>query len=477
MRSIRTVAWAAAAAALWAGEARADGWTTPPQGSNPPLSPPSISTPARQPADASGRAISRAVESYVRSATADPTLLGSGAGAGYDRSFWIRSGEHRLNVTLLLQARWEAYTWDDSLASPASGGGDLSGFSLPRAAMMLTGTAPCHLRWLALLEFGHHGGPGDNSNNAQAGPLFGNPPGGDMPNAIREAWIEWGRCPELNARMGLLKLPCTRQLMTPAGSQQFVDISMGSSYIGHVGIGYQDRNRDYGVELHGTLGARHPLEYSFTVSNGDGARRRNVFDGGTDDGFAYSGRLDWDFVGHKGYDEGAPLQTLTPCDWVASAGVWAQYRAARADMPHRSFGDLLAWGVDAAVGRGGFSFTGAWSMAEQQDSDIATDFDGSSWLAQAGYLFPGTAWEIAVRGSGYVHDPEATGQFAATEIAAAVIYYVNGHFDKIAFDVARILPSDDGNILFDVMAGYNANRAIARTSDAWLFRLQWQLVL
>jgi hypothetical protein len=275
--------------------------------------------------------------------------------------------------------------------------------------------------------------------------------------------------------MGHIKLPATRQLMAVAGVQQFADVSMGSSYIGHVGIGYQDRNRDYGVEVHGHLGSRHELEYLFAVSNGDGARRRNALDGRTDDGLAFSGRVDWDVVGRKGYGEGATLQRTH--EWSASLGAWAQYRAARQDRPHASFGDLLLFGVDAAVGYAGFAFTGAWSLVRQEESDVGTDFEGMSWLAQASYLFPKSAWELAARWSGYVHDTEFAGEFAAQEIAGAVTYYLDGHYDKLTLDAAWIAPSDNGNILFDVMAGYNANAAAARDSDALLLRLQWQLVL
>jgi hypothetical protein len=341
--------------------------------------------------------------------------------------------------------------------------------------VLLHGSAPCDLHYAALLEFGHHGGPADNTNNAAAGPLFGSPPGGDMPNPLREAWIEWAPATEFAARMGHIKLPATRQLMAVAGVQQFVDVSMGSSYIGHVGIGYQDRNRDYGVEVHGHLGPRSEVEYLFAVSNGDGARRRNALDGGADDNLAFSGRLDWDVAGRRGYGEGATLQRT--CEWVASVGAWAQYRAARRDRPHASFGDLLLLGVDAAVGYGGFSFTGAFSVVKQDDSDVGTDFEGLSWLAQAGYLFPGTAWEVAARWSGYLHETEFAGDFAAAEYAVGVTYYLDGHFDKLTLDAAWIAPGENGNILFDVMAGYDANAAAAPNSDALLLRFQWQIIL
>lgn len=442
-----------AAVPAWAdGPAPRDPWTTP-----------------------APSAIHQAVTTYVATAQADPALLGTASSfAGYDRGFWIRSGDFSLGLTFLLQARYESYSWSDFDAEPAPGG-DLSGFSLPRSVVLVHGSAPCSTRYAMLLEFGHHGGPFDNSNNAAAAPLLGTPPPGGPPNALREGWIEWGSTRAFNVRAGHIKLPSTRQLMAVAGIQQFVDVSLASSYIGHVGIGYQDRNRDYGVELWGNVGPCDRLNWSFAVSNGDGANRRNVLDGGTDDGLAYSGRLDWDFGPPKGYDEGAVRQRKG--ELVASLGAWAQYRAARSDKPHFAYGDVLVAGVDAAVGYGGFSSTLAFSYARQSDSDVGMTFDGMSWLVQAGYLFPGSAFEVAARWSAYVHDTDFAGKFGAQELAAAVNYYLDEHYDKITLDVAWIDATDGGNLLFDVMSGYSANAAAARGSDALMIRLQWQLVL
>src|SRR5205823_5606887 len=96
----------------------------------------------------------------------------------------------------------------------------------------------------------------------------------------------------------------------------------------------------------------------------------NVLDGGTDDNLAYSGRVNWDILGSKdpesllyssmGYREGALLQRT--CEWVAAVGAWAHaYHDMLRDKPHTKFADRLAWGVDAAAGYGGWSFTGAYN--------------------------------------------------------------------------------------------------------------------
>jgi hypothetical protein len=417
--------------------------------------------------------IGRAVDQYMAGAAADPALVGGAGGAGYDGGFWIRGGEFSLRATILLQARWEAFAWEDSAAAP-SPGGDLSGFSIPRSALLLTGTAPCDVSWLALLEFGHHGGPPDNPQNADAQFFFdgGEADGTSPPNDLREAWIEWGPDRAFHVRAGHIKLPGTRQLMVPAGTQQFVDLALGTAYTGHALPGYQDRNRDYGILLHGEF---CDFAYLFAVSNGDGARLRNVLDVRSSDNLGFSARVDWDVIGDMGYVEGAVLQNT--CEWNLSVGAWGSFYADRSDRPHVAFGDRLGYGVDVAAGYGGLSLTAALSFVTQEESDVGVEFDGWAWLAQVGYLFPQSPWEIAVRGSGYRHETSFAGDFGADEIAAAVIYYLNGHRNKIQLDVARILPAEDGNVLFDVMAGYNANGPGDRSSEATLIRLQWQLVL
>ena len=102
-------------------------------------------------------------------------------------------------------------------------------------------------------------------------------------------------------------------------------------------------------------------------------------------------------------------------------------------------------------------------------SNNAGDADGFSYLIQAGYLFPGTAWEIAAR---YDHYEVSDSISAADEIGVAVNYYVDGHADKVTLDVAFIT-SDDLNTLGDTYAGYSPSY----DSDAVLVRLHWQLAL
>jgi hypothetical protein len=277
--------------------------------------------------------------------------------------------------------------------------------------------------------------------------------------------------------MGQIKLPTTRQLMTPPELQQFVDISLASAFVGLSMPGYTDRNRDHGLMIHGAFGCNGEFQYMLAVTNGDsGDSIRNIFDVRTDDNLAYGARLNWDFLGALGYEEGALRQST--CEWYGALGVWAYYHTDRTDRPHTEWGDALRIGADVALGYGGFSFTAAFTLLQDTDEfdDITLetdDVDAFAALVQLGYLFPDTAWEIAVRGSMY--DVDGGGEEGAvTEIAGAVNYYLNGHGNKLTVDVSWIDAEEGVGLIRDLYAGY-AN--VLTDGTALLIRFQWQLAL
>ena len=441
----------------------------------------------------SAREIQSSVDSYLASAKSDVLLVGGAGSAGYDGGFWIRGGTFLMKINLTLQTRWEGFQWDKNPDEPAPGG-DLSGFSLPRVTLKFSGDATCDIHYYAELEFGHAGSYLDNQNNAGI-----TPPKSSLGAAIldtfilgngvrtatfrpdfgiaREAWIEYEAAPQLAFRMGLVKTAATRQLMTPPEMQQFVDISMASAFIGTFNPGYSDRNRDYGLMVHGAVGCDGEWQYLLTVTNGDGPVRRNVLDGTTDDPMAYSARVNWDVKGHMGYEEGA-LRQLS-CEWAAAVGVWGTYYLDhfRENALTQSY-ERATYGVDVAAGYGGFSFTGAYSMAEFKTKFGAAniDFSAYSYLIQLGYLFPDTAWELAARYS--LHNLEnrpatAANTFGGSEIGAALNYYIDGHDDKVTLDVAFISSEKTGNFVADTYAGYSTTG----TGKATMLRLQWQLAL
>ena len=452
-------------------------------------------------AQPSARDIQAAVDSYLATSDQDANLVGGPGTAGYDAGFWIRGGDFLLRINLTLQARFEAFDFDETqppeAQSPSQYGGDLSGFSLPRATLKFSGEAPCNICYYVELEFGHWGrNVTDQLGGMKAldnldrleGPGFGNF-GGDLGGTrqslnfdnTREAWIEWCYCPAFNLRMGQIMTPSTRQLMVAPEFQQFVDISLATAFTDQLMAGYTDRNRDHGFMLHGVFGCNDEWSYILTVTNGDGGDSiRNVIDHRTSDNLAYALRINWAFLNKIGYQEGALRQQT--CQWYGELGGWVYYYADRSDKQHTAYSDSIRYGADLALGYGGWSFTAAFTGG-QEDDTVALKATYTAWLAQLGYHFVGTAWEIAARVDSYEVD-NADGFFfgpltaaATIEYAFALNYYLNGHANKLQLDVSIIEGSDpDSFLIFDPYAGY-PNSAGGEESFGILFRFQWQLAL
>jgi hypothetical protein len=461
-----------------------------------------LAIPAR--ADGVQRDIQGAVDGYLAGQTADAALVGGPGSAGYDSGFWIRGGDFSLKINLTLQARYEAFDWDDVergdviIGGPStSGAGDLSGFSLPRAIVKFSGTAGCSTCYYLELDFGHFGrdvvGLEGEANGLAHGPSTGGVQS-KLPNLAgtyysqfdaqsnnfdntREAWIEWCGCESFNVRMGQVMTPNTRQLLTRPELQQFVDVSLASAFTGHLMPGYTDRNRDHGILVHGAMGCNGAWTWMAAITNGEGGDSiRNVLDDRTDDNLAYSARINWAFLKPIHYEEGALRQTT--CEWYGEVGAWGHYFADRSDKPHRTIADNLTLGLDLALGYGGFSFTGAFTMMTQADLFIngGNDVDYTLALAQLGYMFPGTAWEIAARWSSVTGDDGSPlGDATLTEIAGVVNYYLNGHGNKMSLDVTMLDETDRDLNFFDAYTGIQPLPGVE--DSALLIRFQWQLAL
>jgi hypothetical protein len=435
-----------------------------------------VAAPALADGQPTARDIQAAMDSYFASAEQDASLVGGAGTAGYDSGFWIRGGDFLLRINLTLQARYEYFDYDNDLEGENPRRHELSGFSVPRALLKFSGTAPCSTRYYLEMDFGHMLPDQWNIQGLQ----YPMDQQAGWFDTMREAWIEWGCADAFNFRMGLIKTPTTRQLMVPAELQQFVDISMASSITAWLMPGYTDRNRDYGFMVHGLIGCSNEFQYMLAVTNGDGGdHQRNVLDVDTSDNLAYSARVNWTFLQGIGYTEGATRQNT--CVWYGEIGIWGYYYADRDDRPHTQVGDRTLAGVDLALGYGGFSFTGAFTYASVTDAVAINDTTWSIMLVQAGYHFPGSAWEFVARWSAVtstVEDPGGDLEPETTSIAVGVNYYLNGHGNKITIDGTFISTTGDGtenggwyDVYCGVPLGWIAD------GDSYLIRLQWQLAL
>jgi hypothetical protein len=448
-----------------------------------------LASPAFAAEQPSARDIQAAVDSYLASSDQDANLVGGPGSAGYDQGFWIKGGDFSLKINLTLQARYEAWMWDDDSKpiAPAAGGTALSGFSLPRATLKFSGTAPCSISYYMELEYGHHGR--DVTGRGVAAVNLGSVIQTNNFDSTREAWIQWSASDAFNVRMGQIRTATTRQAMVSPEMQQFVDVSLATAFVGKLMPGYTDRNRDHGVAFHGVFGCNNEWSYLLTVTNGDGGDSvRNVIDTRTSDNLSFSGRLNWAFLAPIGYQEGA-LRNAS-CQWYGELGAWAYYYADRTDNPHTQISDSTRFGLDLAMGYGGFTFTGAYTIGSDENG-AGAKLETAAYLAQLGYHFQGTAWEIAARWSGYDADRDAgmalggfLGGGAVSEYAFAVNYYLNGHGNKLTLDASVVSGADAASqLIFDPLTGYQGAGTAGSTtgrgdnSYGMLFRFQWQLAL
>ena len=242
------------------------------------------------------------------------------------------------------------------------------------------------------------------------------------------------------------------------------------------------------VAIHGAFGCNSEWSYLLTVTNGDGGDSiRNVLDQRSSDNLAFSGRLNWAFLAPIGYQEGA-LRNAS-CQWYGELGAWGYYYADRNDNAAvRQISDATRFGLDLAMGYGGFTFTGAYTIGSDENAGGAS-LDTAAFLAQIGYHFQGTAWEIAARYSAYDADRDAgfvlggaLGGGAVTEIAFGVNYYLNGHGNKLSLDASWISGDDAASrLIYDPYAGYVGSAAggsgTGSSDYGILIRFQWQLAL
>jgi hypothetical protein len=145
------------------------------------------------------------------------------------------------------------------------------------------------------------------------------------------------------------------------------------------------------------------------------------------------------------------------------------------DKSHQTVSDVTNFGIDLAMGYGGFSFTGAYNFHTLGDTaGSGNDIEIQTWLAQIGYHFPGTAWEIAARADGVTFGGDAD-DASMIEYAFGVNYYLNGHANKLQLDVSFLEAQDDFAGFPLVYPGYQAG--FSGENSAILIRFQWQLAL
>ncbi|MCB9826118.1 MAG: hypothetical protein H6805_09885 [Planctomycetes bacterium] len=368
-------------------------------------------------ADGSARDVQAALDSYLAHDTADVALVGGPGSAGYDNGFWIRGGDFLLRANVTLQARFEAFDHDETQPPETSGGGgilmtaqqalptdfggDLSGFSLPRATLKLSGEAPCNIRWYMELEFGHFGRDAlsrlaarcaartsaDQFTQFNLGPFF--------KQQLRQharAWDRSGAAATRCFRMGQIALPTTHQLWSsPSCSSSSTSRWPRPSRAAPAWLhGSQPRyGHDPTVRSAATAGG-HPCWQSPTVTAATASTTSPTT--APRDGLAFSSHLNWAFAKPIGYQENALARRPAVCT----------ARSVREGFTYADRTDKAAHGL----GTTGLSTASTWPWAGgllvhrrlhdgRRDGPLPCELVSVDLRCLAGQLgchFPGTAW-------------------------------------------------------------------------------------
>lgn len=263
----------------------------------------------------------------------------------------------------------------------------------------------------------------------------------DLLIPLRDAQIAWTAIRDLNIRVGVMKVPFTRQRMLSSSSLQFVDRSIVNAEL--------SLDRDNGIQVYSTdlFGLGGILGYQLGVFGGDGRLRAN-----DDLGLLWAARIQVQPLGHfeDAYSEADLTRSPTPRLAMAASFAYndqtSRQRSTTGDFFRQATMDYFHVAADFIFKVAGFSLQGefAFRQADGRSEVISTLPDGTSiteqarngmgWMVQAGYLFDFAPIEIAARYADIVRTGEISALGPQRELTLGFSWYVMGHDLKLQLD-------------------------------------------
>ncbi len=273
--------------------------------------------------------------------------------------------------------------------------------------------------------------------------------GGDIAEIVRDAMVYYFVDDHFYLGFGQGKLPGNRQRVTSSGSLQFADRSIVNSTF--------NIDRDFGLFAYYTAyqGGRE-LRVKAAISTGDG---RNV--PRTNNGLAYTGRLEWlplgPFIADGDFMEGDLYREPTPKISIGLGGSFnhkAVKEAGQRGTPLFEQRDITTFIADFLMKYNG------WALAVEYLNKSVSDpvFDGvpdefANYVmtgyginSQLSYLTPGN-WELSLRFA-TVEPRSSIADLRATrdEALFGITRYIQGHRVKaqthVGFNNFRNIPAD-----------------------------------
>ncbi|MBN8609589.1 MAG: hypothetical protein J0L92_03340 [Deltaproteobacteria bacterium] len=262
----------------------------------------------------------------------------------------------------------------------------------------------------------------------------------DLLIPVRDAQIAWTGLRDMNVRVGVMKVPFSRERVISSSSLQLVDRSIVNAELAV--------DRDNGVQLYSNdlFGLGGYLGYQLGVFGGDGRLRVN-----NDLGLLYVARVQVQPFGR--FDDSYIESDLTREERLRlSIGVGFAYnedtnrrRRTTTDFYQLARFSYFHGEADLILKYAGFSLQAELLLRQVDGAASATNLDaqgmeivetsGSAlgWFAQAGYLFDFAPVEIAARVADiYPQGPSAV--HASREVTVGFSWYPMGHDLKLQLD-------------------------------------------
>jgi hypothetical protein len=421
MRGWIGVLWAAGSAPSWAQGAPQDATSTPAVPETAEVAPPAAAAPVEPSAPVEAV---QPVEPPPSAAPAEPAKPATErpkpvVEARFGKGLIVRSadGDYSLQIRGRIQAQASVLTSPEPDTPP-----DVN-FAIRRMRLTFRGALePQNLEFYVQLGFA----PRDMEP--------------DLLIPLRDAFVTWTGARDAHITFGQKKVPFNRERVISSSSLQLVDRSITNAEF--------TLDRDIGVQVSsddlGGLGGR--LGYQLGVFAGDG--RLRVQEG---PGLLYVARI-------QVQPTGAFADQLVEADLARDpkarlsigAGVAYNHQAHR---QRSTLGDFWTLGTfnhlhaeaDVHVKCAGFSFLGEailrTTIGERERTAevdgavvVETARDGVGVTAQAGYLFPGPAVELAARYADVLPLGDVTSLTRKRELTAGLSWYVLGHDLKVQAD-------------------------------------------
>lgn len=279
---------------------------------------------------------------------------------------------------------------------------------------------------------------------------------------LRTTWVA---NPEFNLRLGQWKAEYNRERIDSSGKQQFVERSISTYWF--------TVDRQWGLMSSGRLGkgSHHDSNWWAGVLGGNGSNTGS--DGGRP---MLLGRWQWNYTGKLlPFSQSALKHYAQPHASLSFAGMANDSKYTRfssdggGQLPGYEEGEDNQYRIYQAMQEWAWQHRGLSFQQELHWKSIRDRVNGGTrnlygGYAQAGW-FPSDHWntvpdklEVALRVA-YV-DPDSPEGLEDLELTFGVNWFINGHRNKLTFDVTYLEAEDDGE----------------RESE-YRFQLQWDLSL